>query len=109
MKQRWLKIITISLIVMVLCIINSAWAIDLEDGISKYKDQPISADDKIGDNADTNINFIIVDAISKAKMAKKRGDENVNISDGSDENYKNSIICKPGSDCSGTIINIDLK
>jgi len=77
---------------------------DLDDGISTYQDESIDDDSKMGD-ADININFIVLDAISSAKM--KKDDENVNINDGSGDSNKNSVVCEVGAEC-GSIINIDL-
>ncbi len=77
---------------------------DMDDGISTYQEESIEEDSKLGD-ADVNINFIVLDAISSAKM--NQDDENVNISDGSGESNKNSVVCEVGAKC-GSIVNIDL-
>jgi len=89
--------------------VNPAWSGDLDDGISEYTEEPIAADDRIG-KKDTNINFIVVDAIAKAKMAEKDDDEEKgdekdsgekktisNINDGTNENNENSVVVEPGS------------
>ena len=81
-----------------------ALAGDLDDGISTYKDESIDDDGELGD-ADININFIVLDAISSAKM--NQDDDNVNISDASGDSNKNSVVCEVGAEC-GSIINIDL-
>lgn len=81
-----------------------ALAGDLDDGISTYKDESIEDDGELGD-ADININFIVLDAISSAKM--KKDDKNININDGSGDSNKNSVVCEVGAEC-GSIINIDL-
>ena len=101
------NILIISAVIILSICLNGEMAIagDFDDGISTYKDESIEDDSKLGD-ADININFIVLDAISSAKM--KEDDDNVNISDGSGDSNKNSVVCEVGSDCSGPIYNIDL-
>jgi hypothetical protein len=74
---------------------------DLSDGISEYTDENVSGDDNIGNNKDNNINFIVVDALGKAK-SKKEKDANdkgniTNVDDGSVENNTNSVVVEAGS------------
>jgi hypothetical protein len=66
---------------------------DLEDDISKYKDDPISKWDELGKDY-VNINFIIAEALGRIKLT----DKNVNI---------NSVVIGPGSNV-GDIYNIHL-
>ena len=94
---------------------SSLFASDLSDGISEYTEEPITTEEKLGDK-DTNINFIIVDAIAKAKMAEKEAmekkknkaiEENENgkknnatisnIKDGNQDNNQNSVVIESGS------------
>lgn len=66
---------------------------DLEDDISKYKDDPIAKWDELGQES-VNINFIIAEALGRIKLTGK----NVNI---------NSVVIGPGSNV-GDIYNIHL-
>ena len=95
---------------------------DLNDGISQYTDENVAGDDSIG-SKDTNINFIVVDAIGKAKVvqhqaekeaedeAAETGEEGedqksrINYNDGKSENNENSIVVEPGSNVE-KVINI---
>ncbi len=90
------------------CIILPAfvvWGNDLDDGISTYTDESIGADDDLGSSAN-NINFIVVDAVGKAKTrksadAKDKGNDaqkNVtNVYDGQSDNNENSVVVEAGS------------
>lgn len=97
---------------------------DMDDGISKYTDENIAADDNLG-SKDTNISFIVTDAIAKSKMwehtAQKEDEANevetgkdgeddkdtkksrdkkknrINYNDGTDESNENSIVIGAGS------------
>jgi|GEM_PF-2551058 len=85
-----------------LCPSIAAQASDLDDGISEYTDDSIAADDNIGSNKANNINFIVVDAIGKAKNKKAKGSEkdakNIqNFNDGSMEENTNSVVVEAGS------------
>ncbi len=90
---------------------------DLDDKISQYTDETIDADDQMG-NDDPNINFIVLDAIAKAKakMSKidKEGktssnDDESNFSDGSGSSSNvNSVVVGPGSQVKD-IYNIVIK
>ena len=66
---------------------------DLDDKISKYKDDPISKWDELGDDS-VNINFIIAEALGRIDKTGK----NRNI---------NSVVVGPGSNV-GDIYNIHL-
>jgi hypothetical protein len=67
---------------------------DLEDKISKYKDDAIGQWDELGDDS-VNISFIIVKALGRINM---NGNKDVNI---------NSVVVGPGSNV-GDIYNIHL-
>lgn len=97
---------------------------DLDDGISKYTDESIAGDDNLG-GKDTNISFIVTDAIAKSKMwehtaqkedavndagtgedgensettqkSSKKSKNRINYNDGADENNENSIVIGAGS------------
>jgi hypothetical protein len=78
-------------------------AADTDDGISEYTDEPIAGDDTMG-SKDTNINFIVIDAIGKAKMKRKQAsdgqkdpNDQSNYNDGSGDSNTNSIVLEPGS------------
>ncbi len=75
---------------------------ELSDGISEYREESIKADDTALES-DTNVNFIIVDAISAAKSGKG----NSNFNDGLGDNNKNSIVFEPGTGpINGPVTNI---
>lgn len=88
---------------------HPCFADDLSDGISESTDENIAADDSIGSNKENNINFIVVDAMGKAKSAKgekagdaaagKAGAKKVlsNVDDGENDKNENSIVVEPGS------------
>lgn len=87
-----------------------AWADDFKDGISEFTEEAVEAGDQLGDQ-DININFIIADALAKAKAVKQRALEATSnslrsqISGGQDDSNENSIVIEPGSKI-GTVINI---
>jgi hypothetical protein len=66
---------------------------DLDDDISKYKDDAIAKWDELGKDS-VNINFIVAEALGRIKLTGK----NVNI---------NSVVIGPGSNV-GNIYNIHL-
>ena len=66
---------------------------DLDDHISKYKDDPIAKLDELGDDS-VNINFIIVEALGRIKRTGR-------------DQYINSVVIGPGSNV-GDIYNIHL-
>jgi len=68
----------------------------LDDGISKYTDEAISGDDQAL-KPDTNINFIVLEAISNSQKSQKQGDSNSNFNDGSGDSNENSIVFGPGA------------
>lgn len=76
---------------------------DLDDGISTYTDESISSEDSIG-KKDTNISFVVIDAIAKAKMMKAKnsdGDDGdsaiTNLNDNSQDSNENSVVVESGS------------
>jgi hypothetical protein len=80
------------------------YADDLNDGISEYTEENISADEAMGANKDNNINYIVVDAIGKAKSTKKdkpeaaaKSKEITNIPDAATDNNENSVVVEAGS------------
>jgi hypothetical protein len=81
---------------------------DLDDGISKFTDESISQDDKIG-KSDTNVNFIILNAIATAKAKQKKGDTAAsNYNDGSGDNNENSVVIGAGTTGIREIYNINI-
>ncbi len=80
---------------------------DLDDGISKYKDDSISANDQVG-KTDTNINFIILESMAEAQKRQKAGDKNANFNDGSGDNNENSVVVESGAQVD-KVINIIMK
>lgn len=83
---------------------SAGWAGDLDDGISSYTEESISGDDSIG-KKDTNISFIVVEAVAKAKAIKNKtpdgeetsSDIKSNLNDGSMETNENSVVVESGS------------
>jgi hypothetical protein len=74
---------------------------DLDDGISTYAEEPISADDEAL-KADKNINFIVQQAQAKAQ---KKDAKNTNFKDGKGDQNQNSIVVGAGAQ-TGDIINV---
>jgi hypothetical protein len=82
-----------AIIVSVLLIVPACRAgSDLDDDISKYKDDPISKWDELGKET-PNISFIIAEALGRTRLNE---DKNVNI---------NSVVIGPGSNV-GDIYNV---
>lgn len=82
---------------------------DLDDGISKYTDDSISKDDTLG-NPEKNINFIKMDAKSKAKVRARKGDgfeDSESVSSYPGLGAMNSVILGAGGTIKGDIIIID--
>lgn len=77
-----------------------AQAGDLDDGISKYSDDSISANDNLGD-PDRNVKFIIMKAKSQAAIRGKQGP------DGGGDVNMNSVVMGAGSNVKGDIYIID--
>lgn len=89
-------ITTICLFILPMVFVGTClWAGDLDDGISKYTDESISKDDQMG-QADTNINFIIVQAMSNAAAEKDR-DKNISSDGSGGDTNINSVIVGPGA------------
>ncbi len=75
---------------------------ELSDGISEYREESIRADDTALES-DTNLNFVIVDAISAARSGRGKS----NFNDGLSDNNQNSIVIEAGvGDINGPITNI---
>jgi hypothetical protein len=85
---------------------NFALGSDLDDGISKFSDESIGGDAKMG-KAETNINFIVLESMAEAKQRQKTGDQNANFNDGSGDNNQNSVVCEVGAKCD-KVININI-
>ncbi len=105
--MRYPKLIIIAAMVMSLIVPGLVFAGDLDDGISKYTDESIAADDTMG-KPGTNINFIVLDAMAQAKAKQKKGgkgDKTSNFNDGSGDNNENSVVIGPGTQ-TGNIYNV---
>jgi hypothetical protein len=86
--------------------VPQALAADTDDGISEFNEEPISADDNLG-SKDTNVKFVVADAIAKAKMKANAskddkdsgndGKTRSNVNTGDDENNQNSVVVGAGS------------
>ncbi len=91
-------IITICLLLASIVCTGICMGGDLDDKISKYTDDTVSKADELG-KPDKNINFIILDAIMKAKtkggMGKSDGDKNIN-----------SIVIGPGANLAGATLTV---
>ncbi len=81
---------------------NVVYSSDLDDGISKYRDEAIRGEDQAL-KTDKNINFIVLEAISNAKKNKESSTSNFNNGEG--DNNENSIVVGPGSQV-GDVINV---
>jgi hypothetical protein len=92
-RQRLILLATVVIAIMFFCIHVCKAESDLEDDISKYKDDPIAKWDELGKES-VNINFIIAEALGRIRLTGK----NVNI---------NSVVIGPGSNV-GDIYNIHL-
>ena len=107
MRNKWLIIILAAVIVPALGMGSFVLGSDLDDGISKYKDDSISADDHMG-KKDTNVNFIILKSMAEAKRRQEAGDKNANYNDGSGDNNENSVVVESGAQVD-KVINIIMK
>ena len=95
-------------IILVFCVSGAGLAGDLDDGISKFTDDSMSANDKIG-KTDTNVNFIVLESMAAAKKKQKQGDDKTsNYNDGSGDQNENSVVVGPGTQ-TGNIYNINIK
>lgn len=83
---------------------GNIWAGDLDDGISSFTDDSISKWDNLG-KKDRNINFIKLDAKSRAKVRANAGITTGTSSAGSGN--MNSVVLGPGGNVRGDIIIID--
>ena len=96
MRHKWLIIILGALIVLAMGIGSLVLGGDLDDGISKFTDDSIGADDKMG-KTETNVNFIILESMAEAQKRQKAGDKNANFNHGSGESNENSIVVEKGA------------
>ena len=97
--------ITGLLVIMGLCFLPISTLVysgDLDDGISKYKDESIQGDDAAL-KTDKNVNFIVLEAISNSQKKNKSNASNFN--DGSGDNNENSIVVGPGGQV-GDVTNV---
>ncbi len=102
----WMTGFLAMVLLFVLPVSGLVFAGDLDDGISKYKDEAISADDQ-ATKTDTNINFIVLDAIATSQKRQKEGNANTNFNDGSGDNNENSVVVGPGSNVD-KVINVNV-
>ena len=105
MRHKWLSF-TIMIFFIMIIHSGSAFCNDLDDGIPA--DDKVSSYDEMG-NPDRNINFIKMNAKSKAKRQQKL-DEKGSAKDGSSTKgtgSMNSVVMGPGSNVKGDIIIID--
>lgn len=83
---------------------------DLDDDISKYTDESVSADDEMG-KKDNNINFIVLDAMAaasrKASKGKQDGEKKDSSGDITGDKNENSVVVGAGSQ-TGNIYNIQV-
>lgn len=102
MKKVNVIVITSSVLLLLAPLVS--FASDLDDGISKYKDDSIAKYDSLG-KKDQNIKYLILKATAKAKSQandkteegkKKSGDANMN-----------SVVLGAGSKVKGDIFIID--
>lgn len=78
---------------------------DLDDGISKYNEDGISSYDDLG-SADKNINYIKLNAKSRAKVRAK-ADPNSVLTGQTGGGNMNSVVMGAGSNVRGDIYIID--
>ncbi|MFH2046654.1 MAG: hypothetical protein ABIK92_16080 [Pseudomonadota bacterium] len=82
---------------------------DLDDDISKYTDDSVSADDALG-KKDNNINFIVLDAMAaasrKASKGEQAGEKDISGDITGDKN-ENSVVVGAGTQ-TGNIYNIQV-
>ena len=93
--------------------VRPLFASDLDDGISKYTDDGIAKNDELG-TADININFIKMDAKSRAKVRARKGEDaadnggNIDAGGGMQGvGALNSVILGAGGTIKGDVIIID--
>lgn len=101
-----LSVCSIGIVLCSLKVGSLAFAGDLDDGISTYADEAISADDEAL-KTDKNISFIIQKAQAQAEMASKDKNKNrtSNFKNGKEDNNQNSIVVGAGAR-TGNITNV---
>jgi len=100
-----IKLLIANLLIVFLLSISTSFAGDLDDGISKYTDDGINKWDELG-KTDKNIDFLKMNAKSKAMVRKKSGTSNGADSSETGTNM-NSVVMGAGSNVYGDIIIID--
>ncbi len=104
--KRVMILLLMSLLMMTVIGQRSALAGDLDDGISKYTDDSIAADDELG-KPSKNIKYIIEKAKSQAKVSEKSsGKGNTKTGKNSGDSNENSVVMGAGSNVHGDIIII---
>ena len=85
---------------------KAAKASDLDDGISKYTDDSVAADDELG-KPGKNIKYIIEKSKSQAKVSeKKSGKGSTKTGKTTGDTNENSVVMGAGSNVHGDIIII---
>jgi len=104
--KRVMILLLMSLLMMTVIGQRSVRAGDLDDGISKYTDDSIAADDELG-KPSKNIKYIIEKAKSQAKVSEKSsGKGNTKTGKNSGDSNENSVVMGAGSNVHGDIIII---
>lgn len=120
MKMKCLRPLIISafLLAPLTCALTPSWGDDLEDDISKYTDESISSEEELG-KSDTNVNFVVQEALAKSKKRNKdkdskdpkakdsKGSKSGGNSQGGDKN-DNSIVFGAGSQVRGPVYNVHI-
>ena len=103
--QRKCFIAVISLVVAFTLGLGMSFGGDLDDGISKYNEDGISSYDNMG-SADKNVNYIKLNAKSRAKVRAK-ADPNSALTGQTGGGNMNSVVMGAGSNVRGDIYIID--
>jgi hypothetical protein len=104
--KRVMILLLMSLLMMAVIGQRSVRAGDLDDGISKFTDDSIAADDELG-KPSKNIKYIIENAKSKAKVSEKSsGKGSTKTGKNSGDSNENSVVMGAGSNVHGDIIII---
>ena len=100
-----IKLLIANLLIIPLLAVSITFGDDLDDGISKYTDDGINKWDELG-KSDKNIDFLKLNAKSKAMVRARSGVKNGDNSSGTGTNM-NSVVMGAGSNVYGDIIIID--
>lgn len=109
MTDIYQRIISITVPALLLLFGSVCGANDLDDdGISKYKDDPITKYSELG-KPEPNVSFIILNAKSKAKVLSKKGEQAASPGNSQQPGSANlnSVILGAGGTVLGDIIIID--